>query len=254
MQYSLNKPVNSKRVQARKRPYRAPSISLPLQPATAPSELDPALSAPPVTAPVGGARKRVFDVICASAILIGVTPLFLMLTIIIKLRGDGPVVFRHTRIGFDGRRFDCIKFRTMVVDAEQKLADHLAADPDAAEEWGRDQKLRSDPRVTRIGAVLRKTSLDELPQLFNVLRGDMSLVGPRPVIEDELARYGAFRSAYLSARPGMTGLWQVSGRNSTTYERRTELDATYVRDWRLRNDIAIIMKTVPEVLMSSRAY
>ncbi len=202
--------------------------------------------------PVGGATKRAFDVIGASAIILLALPLIALAFIAAALQGAGGVFFGHRRIGFRGGAFRCLKFRSMAPDAEVRLKRYLAENPEAAEEWMRDQKLRKDPRITTIGAILRKTSLDELPQLINVLRGEMSLVGPRPVTEEELFRYGDRRAAYLSARPGLTGLWQVSGRNSTTYERRTELDAEYVANWSLQRDVVIILKTIPAMLGSSK--
>ncbi len=202
--------------------------------------------------PVGGVEKRAFDIVGGLVIVALVAPLLVFVAFAIKALCRGPIVFAHKRIGFRGKEFHCFKFRTMVVDADQRLAAHLDSNPDAAAEWARDRKLRNDPRVTWIGNILRKTSLDELPQLVNVVRGDMSLVGPRPVVAEELSRYGARRLAYLSSRPGMTGLWQVSGRNSTTYERRTELDEDYVKTWSLKRDLGIILRTIPEMLPSSR--
>ncbi len=204
--------------------------------------------------PVGGAAKRAVDVAAVCGIALLASPLILAVAVCAKLSSTGPLLFGHRRVGFRGREFTCWKFRTMVVDAEDRLAEHLAANKAAALEWAETQKLRHDPRITRIGGILRKTSLDELPQLLNVLRGEMSLVGPRPVTADELARYGSRKTSYLSARPGITGLWQVSGRNSTTYERRTALDEEYVRRWSLLSDLKIVLRTVPELLPSSRAY
>ncbi|MFA7637825.1 MAG: sugar transferase, partial [Parvibaculum sp.] len=153
------------------------------------------------------------------------------------------------RVGEKGREFMCRKFRTMHVDSDAILKSLLENNPQVAAEWARDQKLRNDPRVTAIGAFLRKTSLDELPQLINVIRGEMSLVGPRPVTYSEVLRYGEDAEYYLSAKPGITGLWQVSGRNETTYMRRVQLDAWYVKNWSLWQDIAILFKTVPAVLL-----
>ena len=152
-------------------------------------------------------------------------------------------------MGEKGREFQCRKFRTMHVDSDAILKQVLENDPLRAAEWARDQKLRNDPRVTAIGEFLRKTSLDELPQLLNVIRGEMSLVGPRPVTYAEVLRYGEDAEYYLAAKPGITGLWQVSGRNETTYMRRVELDAWYVKNWSLWQDIAIMFKTFPAVLL-----
>ncbi len=191
--------------------------------------------------------KRLFDFCAALTALILAAPLFIPLAILIR-RDGGPVFFAHERIGRGGRRFPCLKFRTMVTDAKARLEHILATDPQAAAEWARDQKLRNDPRVTRVGRILRATSLDELPQLINVLRGDMSLVGPRPVVAEELERYGTDRTSYLRVRPGITGLWQVSGRNQTTYEERVALDVRYVETWSFSQDLIILIKTVREVL------
>lgn len=204
--------------------------------------------------PVGGVSKRLFDVSCTIAIMILAAPLLLILTLAALVSSKGPILYGHRRVGFRGQEFMCLKFRTMVVDGDKVLAEHLAANPAAAAEWAQNQKLRNDPRITPLGHFLRKTSLDELPQLINILRGEMSLIGPRPVVDEELARYGARRAAYLSARPGLSGLWQVSGRSATTYERRTELDEIYVNSWSLWGDMKIMLRTLPELLPSSRAF
>lgn len=204
--------------------------------------------------PLGGLIKRSFDFVMSLMLLVLLAPLLAALAMAVKLSSRGPVLFRHRRVGAFGAEFNCLKFRTMPVNADELLAAYLAANPAAAEEWARDRKLRDDPRITLIGKVLRKTSLDELPQLFNVARGEMSLVGPRPVVRDELPRYGARSTSYLAARPGITGLWQTSGRNSTTYERRTELDERYVRSWSFRGDIVLLVRTVPELAGWSRAF
>jgi exopolysaccharide production protein ExoY len=176
------------------------------------------------------------------------SPLFLMVALLIRMSSPGPVFYGHTRVGHGGRAFRCWKFRTMVVDGEAVLERHLAGVPGARAEWEANRKLRNDPRVTRIGQVLRDYSVDELPQLFNVLFGDMSIVGPRPVVQDELDRYGPAATAYLAARPGITGLWQTSGRSDTSYERRVELDARYVTEWSFWLDCLILLRTVPVVL------
>jgi len=159
-----------------------------------------------------------------------------------------PVLFAHRRIGCNGTPFRCYKFRSMVTDAEAKLQRVLATDPELAREWREQRKLADDPRITPLGRILRKTSIDELPQLLNVLRGEMSCVGPRPVVEDELRRYGRRQLGYLAARPGITGLWQVSGRSRTGYSRRVALDWLYVRRWSLRLDLVILLRTIPAVL------
>jgi Undecaprenyl-phosphate galactose phosphotransferase WbaP len=197
--------------------------------------------------PFKRAAKRAFDIVVASLLLVTLSSLLLAIAIMVR-RGGGPALYRHKRVGFDGRMFGCIKFRSMDVNGDRILADLLARDPDAAAEWAATQKLRNDPRITAIGRFLRATSLDELPQLLNVLRGEMSLVGPRPVVQSELSFYGENAEYYMQARPGLTGLWQVSGRSDTTYEQRVRLDVWYVRNWTLWHDLAILMKTIPVVL------
>jgi undecaprenyl-phosphate galactose phosphotransferase len=191
--------------------------------------------------------KSVLDVTVASLALLVLLPLFLVISVLIKLDG-GPVFFAHARLGSRGRSFNCLKFRTMVQDSEDVLARLLAEDPAAAREWAATQKLRHDPRVTWIGRVLRKTSLDELPQLINVVRLEMSLVGPRPIVSREIGRYADDISYYFETRPGITGLWQISGRNDTTYARRVELDRWYVKNWTIGHDISILLRTIPAVL------
>jgi Undecaprenyl-phosphate galactose phosphotransferase WbaP len=197
--------------------------------------------------PFKRAAKRGFDIVAASLILVTLSSLLLAIAIMVR-RGGGPALYCHKRVGFEGRTFGCIKFRSMEVNGDQILADLLANDADAAAEWAATQKLRNDPRITPIGRFLRHTSLDELPQLLNVLRGEMSLVGPRPVVQSELSFYGEDAEYYMLARPGLTGLWQVSGRSDTTYEQRVHLDVWYVRNWSLWHDLAILMKTIPVVL------
>jgi len=197
--------------------------------------------------------KRVFDLFAALVLLVlGALPL---LYIALRIRRDGgPVIFAHQRVGQSGKVFPSFKFRTMQVDAEERLRELLANDPAARAEWEREFKLRNDPRITPIGHFLRRTSLDELPQLFNVIRGEMSLVGPRPVIRAELSRYGDDVDYFLMVRPGMTGLWQVSGRNDTGYDTRVYLDTWYVKNWSLWYDIAILFKTIRVVLNREGAY
>ena len=188
--------------------------------------------------------KRGFDVVAASALLLFTAPLLALVAARIAMVDGGGVIFAHTRIGRHGRLFRCYKFRTMVANSAEVLAELLARDPVARAEWARDRKLRHDPRITPIGRFLRKTSLDELPQLLNVVRGEMSLVGPRPVVLDELELYGEAEIYYLQVRPGLTGLWQISGRNDVDYERRVSLDAWYVRNWTLWYDILILFRTL----------
>jgi exopolysaccharide production protein ExoY len=188
------------------------------------------------------------DLAIAVLALILALPAMIVIAAAIGLTTRGSPVFFHKRIGYRGRIFSCYKFRTMVHDADAALAKLLANDPAAAAEWAKRQKLRHDPRVTRLGRLLRKCSLDELPQLINVLRGDMSCVGPRPVTPKELERYGTAADAYLSARPGITGLWQVAGRSSTDFAARVALDERYVLGWSLFGDVAILARTPAAVL------
>jgi Undecaprenyl-phosphate galactose phosphotransferase WbaP len=197
--------------------------------------------------------KRLFDIIASIVLLIVLAPLFAFLSWQIRRSGGG-AIFGHLRIGQHGKPFYCLKFRTMVPDADKVLADVLARDPDARAEWEKDFKLKNDPRVTPIGQFLRETSLDELPQLWNVFRGDMSLVGPRPIIEEELKRYGNQVGYYLEARPGITGLWQISGRNNTGYDDRVALDCWYVRNWSLWYDLVVLVKTIRVVFRKEGAY
>ena len=203
--------------------------------------------------PVFRGVKRLFDLIAASVALLLLSPVMLTLAALVK-RDGGPAFFGHTRIGQNGQPFKCYKFRSMVVNSQEVLAELLANSTEARAEWERDFKLKDDPRVSRIGCILRKSSLDELPQLWNVIKGDMSLVGPRPVIQAELERYGEDVSYYLEAKPGVTGLWQVSGRNDVDYDTRVYLDAWYVKNWSLWTDISILFKTVGVVLGRDGAY
>lgn len=195
--------------------------------------------------------KRILDLIIVLAFVPAWVSLILLLSLLARLDG-GPAFFGHVRVGRGGEKFRCWKLRTMVPDAEQRLATYLAENPAAAAEWAENQKLARDPRVTVIGRVLRKSSLDEVPQLFNVLLGQMSLVGPRPVTQVELSRYGHVKLAYMSVRPGVTGLWQVRGRNEKlSYAERVELDAEYANDCSAALDISVFLKTVPAVLKMS---
>jgi lipopolysaccharide/colanic/teichoic acid biosynthesis glycosyltransferase len=197
--------------------------------------------------------KRCFDILGATAATIILSPLIIGI-ILCGFGSRGPALFKHRRVGQGGKIFNCLKFRTMVPNADQVLQDLLDSDLEIMEEWLRDHKLRDDPRITRLGRFLRRTSLDELPQLWNVLRGEMSLVGPRPVVPDELRRYGNKVTTFLSARPGITGLWQVSGRTDTDYRRRVALDVCYVRRRSLLLDVYILLKTLPVVFARSGAY
>lgn len=204
--------------------------------------------------PTGGILKRGFDIAAASLALLFLSPIFLMLVALVKFSNKGPALYGHPRVGHNGRTFRCLKFRTMVTDGDHVLRKHLAADPKAQEEWLATRKLQDDPRVTAVGNVLRKLSLDELPQLLNIIRGEMSIVGPRPVVEDELMLYEGSAVYYLKARPGLTGLWQVSGRNDVSYAERVGLDTHYVKNWSLRRDMMIIAKTIPAVCFSRGSY
>ena len=197
--------------------------------------------------PVSRFIKAAIDVTVASLMLVLSSPLFLILGAVSRLDG-GPMLFAHRRVGAGGRPFDCLKFRTMVVDADRVLEAALARDAALAAEWAASRKLVNDPRVTRVGRFLRKTSLDELPQLINVLRLEMSLVGPRPIVDSEVPLYGEAIAQYYATRPGITGLWQVSGRSNTSYARRVQLDVWYVNNWTVWNDIAVLLKTIPAVL------
>ncbi|MEF2554116.1 sugar transferase [Aurantimonas sp. A2-1-M11] len=183
------------------------------------------------------------DVVIAATALVLISPLMVLIAVLIWGQG-GTVLFVHRRIGFDGRPFNCYKFRTMCADPEGALSVYLQSNPEAEAEWLANRKLRRDPRVTLFGHILRKASLDELPQLFNVLRGEMSCVGPRPIVADELERYGEVARDYLRTRPGLTGLWQVNGRNTVDFARRVELDGQYVRTWCVRSDLAILFRTI----------
>lgn len=198
--------------------------------------------------------KVIFDRVAALAGLILLLPLMLVVAALIWRRDPGPVLYAHKRIGRHGRVFHCLKFRTMVLDSDTVLTRHLAENPGAAAEWAATRKLRVDPRVTGIGARLRKTSIDELPQLINVLRGDMSLVGPRPIVMDEARHYGEALAAYLAVRPGVTGLWQISGRSDTSYAERVALDRAYVRGRNMLTDLWILLRTVVVVAKGRGSY
>ena len=223
-----------------------------------------------VEAPVPGSRpkrsvglnmaeraiKRLFDLASVLVILALFWWAIIAVAIAVRLTTGSPVIFGHKRIGRDGREFKCYKFRSMVPDADKVLAHLLATDAEAREEWNRDFKLKSDPRVTRVGSFIRKTSLDEFPQLWNVVVNDMSIVGPRPVVKKELDQYyvGPWKAHYLSVKPGLTGLWQVSGRNDMDYSERVELDRSYVCSWGVFSDFMIVMRTVGVMFRRKGAY
>jgi exopolysaccharide production protein ExoY len=198
--------------------------------------------------------KRALDIIGAGVGLLLLAPFFLIVALMVRADG-GPAFFAHQRVGRGGKLFGCLKFRSMVIDSQARLETLLANDPAARAEWEATRKLKNDPRITRIGRFLRSTSLDELPQLINVLLGEMSLVGPRPVQEAEIDRYyGASAAHYMAVRPGITGLWQVSGRSETSYESRVALDVSYVSRPSLLADLSILLRTPVAVLSRRGAH
>lgn len=192
--------------------------------------------------------RRVLDILASLVLIAMLAPLFLLIALMIFVSDGGAPIFLHRRVGRDGKIFPCFKFRSMCVNAEAQLEQHLSTNPVLLNRWLSDHKLDDDPRVTAFGRFLRVSSIDELPQLFNVLWGDMTLVGPRPIVTDELPRYGRYAAYYLSVKPGLTGLWQVSGRSLTTYRRRVAIDVLYVRQRSLQLDCHILLSTVPAVL------
>lgn len=198
--------------------------------------------------------KRIFDIVATVCGGILILPILGIIAILIYLDSPGPIVFGHKRVGQGGKSFSCYKFRSMVPNAQEALEQYLKDNLAAREEWERDFKLKDDPRVTRIGKFLRKTSLDELPQLWNVLVGDMSLVGPRPIVRDEIVKYGDYINDFYLVPPGITGVWQVSGRSDTTYEERVLMDSWYVHNWSVWIDIVYLLKTVLAVAKSKGAY
>ena len=201
---------------------------------------------------------RVTERLTDLALIVLSTPLLLplmgLVALLVKLDSSGPVFYSQERIGLGGRRFRPWKFRSMAVNAELLLKGYLAGNPELRREWEQTHKLRHDPRVTRMGRLLRKTSLDELPQLWNVLCGEMSLVGPRPIVEAEISKYSDRFEHYVKVTPGITGLWQISGRNDTTYRERVELDAFYACNWSAWLDLYILARTVKVVLRRNGAY
>ena len=197
-------------------------------------------------APVGGLVKRAFDIVLSGLALVVLAPMMLGFAVAIKMTSRGPALYGHTRIGFDGRRFKCWKFRSMVTNGPEILARHLRDNPAAQREWDETQKLRDDPRVTPLGRVLRALSIDELPQLLNILAGDMSIVGPRPIMEKQRSLYPG--RAYYAMRPGITGLWQVSDRNRSTFAARATFDADYHDRLSIGLDLRILWKTLAVVL------
>jgi undecaprenyl-phosphate galactose phosphotransferase len=203
--------------------------------------------------PVPRLMKRTFDVLVASLALLVLSPVMLTVGFLIR-RDGGPVFFSQPRVGQHGRMFPCLKFRSMKVDAEQALLKHLEENPEAAAEWQKYQKLKNDPRITTFGEFIRRTSIDELPQLFNVIRGEMSLVGPRPIMQGQESYYEDDFVCYEMVRPGITGPWQVSGRNQLTFKQRVALETWYSRNWSLWLDIVIMLKTLPVLLKRNQAF
>jgi Undecaprenyl-phosphate galactose phosphotransferase WbaP len=198
--------------------------------------------------------KRAVDILVSGVAIIALLPLFLLIALLVRLASPGPIFYGQGRLGKHGRTFRALKFRTMVPNADALLTTYLASHPESHFEWERDHKLKNDPRVTKIGKWLRMLSLDELPQLLNVFLGDMSLVGPRPIVQAEIRRYGDGYDLYKRVRPGITGLWQVSGRNNTTYDERVTFDEYYVHNWSIWLDLYVLARTVKVVLTADGAY
>ncbi len=199
--------------------------------------------------------KRAFDILFSSFFMAIGSPIFLTIFLMVKWGSKGPVIYSHERIGRGGIPFKCYKFRSMYPDADERLAEILKSCPQKKAEWEATHKLKEDPRITKIGAFLRKTSLDELPQFWNVLIGDLSVVGPRPVVRKEIiTHFGPKAGKILSIRPGLTGIWQVSGRNNTSYKKRIQLDEQYVDNHSFFGDLLLIFKTVPQMIFSKGAY
>ena len=226
------------------------------------SESQPAMARSSYYAPARPAVRtrpslRAMDVVdfaVAFLALVFIAPLMLLVAAAVFLQDGGPVIFAHRRLGRNGESFKCLKFRSMAIDAEARLQALLREDPEARAEWAKDHKLRNDPRVTKLGQFLRRSSLDELPQLFNVLRGEMSLVGPRPIVDAEVVKYGRRFRHYCSVKPGITGLWQVSGRNDVSYRQRVAMDCVYARSKTLTLDLYVLVMTIPAVLSRKGCY
>ena len=204
--------------------------------------------------PYNRAIKRIFDLTLTICGGLMISPVLLVIAIMVGIDNRGRIIFAHKRVGAAGKKFPCYKFQTMIPNAEEKLKEYLAENPSAKREWEETFKLTNDPRVTKLGSFLRRTSLDELPQLWNVIRGEMSLVGPRPIVQAEIERYGKNIREYYMVPPGITGMWQVSGRSDTTYPERVAMDTWYVRNWSVWIDIMYLFKTVKAVLQSKGAY
>ncbi|MDI6603810.1 MAG: sugar transferase [Thermoanaerobacteraceae bacterium] len=201
-----------------------------------------------------GHVKRLLDFTLSFLALIILSPLFIIIALLIKITSPGPVFFKHRRLGLNGKVIEIYKFRSMVINAQDVLNRLLAENPELRKEYEATYKLKNDPRITRVGKFLRKTSLDELPQLINVLKGDLSLVGPRPIILKEINKYGEYGKYLLRVPPGVTGLWQISGRNDIDYNERIEIDMQYISNWNIWLDLNILIKTIPAVLKKDGAY
>ena len=204
--------------------------------------------------PVDKFLKNIFDYLMALSLVLIFSPLLFSLYMIVYIATNGHPLFKHKRIGLDGKEFNVYKFRTMYIDADKRLEELLEEDEDCRREWENDFKLKDDPRITKLGNFLRRTSLDELPQLINVLQGRMSLIGPRPIIDKEIEKYGEYFDYFTAVKPGITGLWQVSGRNDVDYDERVQLDVWYVRNWSMNLDIQILLKTVLVVIGRKGSY
>jgi lipopolysaccharide/colanic/teichoic acid biosynthesis glycosyltransferase len=241
--------------------WSADEVCVSVAPAPAAASVSPRQVRAAPRAPAPRARSagteaaiRLFDIVFAATFLLLALPMLIVLAVALQLDSPGKLFFVQPRIGRNGDLFRCLKFRTMCENAEEVLARHLESCPRARAEWDADFKLRQDPRVTRLGAFARKYSLDELPQLLNILKGDMSVVGPRPIVTSEIVKYGACFADYCAVKPGLTGLWQVSGRNDVSYARRVALDRYYVRRKSFVYDLGIVMMTVPAVLKARGSY
>jgi exopolysaccharide production protein ExoY len=198
--------------------------------------------------------KRVFDIFASIVGILFLAPLLIVIAILVWGSGKGSVIYSHHRVGYGGQLFPCFKFRTMRVQSDEYLSNLLERDPTVREEWLANYKLRRDPRVTKFGRFLRRTSIDELPQLFNVLMGDMSLVGPRPIVLSEIPRYGRYIANYWAVKPGITGLWQVSRRHDTSYRRRVAFDVIYSRRMSFRMDARILLQTIVAIARGEGCY
>jgi len=208
---------------------------------------------PPISHPFWRASRRCVDIALSCILGILFLPLMILIALAIRFESSGSILYQHKRVGYGGTTFSIYKFRTMVDHADTML-NTVISTSQQKKEWEENHKLRYDPRITKLGLFLRKYSLDELPQLFNILRGDMSLIGPRPIVQEEIPKYGTYFSDYVQVRPGLTGLWQVSGRNTTSYETRVALDRYYVRNWSPCLDTWILIKTIPVVLSGKGAW